>query len=65
MGNSQTPVKYMRAKQLSVHLSIALPTIYLYLRQGRITSKKISNRITLFDVSEVEKALFKNFENKS
>lgn len=65
MENNQTPVKYMRAKQLSVYLSIALPTIYLYLRQGRITSKKISNRITLFDVSEVEKALFKNFENKS
>jgi predicted site-specific integrase-resolvase len=60
---NKTP-KYMRAKQLSIYLSIALPTIYLYLRQGKITSIKVSNRITLFNVSEVEKALFKKFENK-
>ena len=56
---NKTP-KYMRAKQLSIYLSIALPTIYLYLRQGKIESKKVSSYITLFDVAKVEKALFEN-----
>ena len=49
--------KYMRAKQLSMHLGIGLSTIWLYTRQGKITAKKISDRVTLFDVVEVEKAL--------
>lgn len=56
---NQTP-KYMRAKQLAKYLSISLPTIWLYLRQGKITSKKISSSITLFEVAEIEKALFEN-----
>ena len=54
---NQTP-KYMRAKQLAKHFSISLPTIWLYLRQGKITSKKVSSSITLFEVAEIEKALF-------
>lgn len=49
--------KYMRAKQLALHLGIGLSTIWLYNRQGKITSKKISDRVTLFEVAEVEKAL--------
>lgn len=52
--------KFMRAKQLSKHLSISIPTIWLYLRQGKIKSKKVSSYITLFEVSEVEKALFEH-----
>ena len=52
--------KFMRAKQLSKHLSISISTILLYLRQGKIKSKKVSSYITLFEVSEVEKALFEN-----
>ncbi len=52
--------KFMRAKQLSKHLSISISTIWLYLRQGKIKSKKVSSYITLFEVSEVEKALFEN-----
>ena len=54
------PPKYMRAKQLAKHFSISLPTIWLYLRQGKITSKKVSSSITLFEVVEIEKALFEN-----
>ena len=50
----------MRAKQLAKHFSISLPTIWLYLRQGKIKSKKVSSSITLFEVAEIEKALFEN-----
>ena len=49
--------KYMRAKQLSMHLGIGLSTVWAYVKQGKITGNKISDRVTLFDVVEVEKAL--------
>ena len=49
--------KYMRARQLAEHLGIGLSTVWLYVKQGKITSKKISDRVTVFDVLEVEKAL--------
>ena len=53
----QKTAKYMRAKQLALHLGIGLSTIWLYTRQGKITAKKASERVTLFEVVEVEKAL--------
>ena len=49
--------KFMRAKQLAEHLGIGLSTVWLYAKQGKITPKKISDRVTVFDVVEVEKAL--------
>ena len=56
MKNNTVP-KFMRAKQLAQHLGIGLSTVWLYAKQGKITSKKISDRVTLFEVAEVEKAL--------
>lgn len=50
--------KFMRAKQLAKHLSIGLSTLWLWHKQGKITSIKISERVTVFNVTEVEKALF-------
>ena len=50
--------KFMRAKELANHLSVGLSTIWLYNKQGKITSKKLSERVTVFEVAEVEKALF-------
>ncbi len=49
--------KFMRAKQLALHLGIGLSTVWLYAKQGKITPKKASDRVTLFEVVEVEKAL--------
>ena len=49
--------KFMRAKQLAQHLGIGLSTVWAYTKQGKITAKKISDRVTVFDVVEVEKAL--------
>lgn len=57
------PPKYMRAKEIAKYFSISLPTIWLYLRQGKITSKKISSSITLFEVTEVERALLSQEKN--
>lgn len=50
--------KFMRAKELSKHLSIGLSTLWLYQKQGKITSIKLSERVTVFNVLDVEKALF-------
>lgn len=49
--------KFMRAKQLAEHLGIGLSTVWLYAKQGKITPKKISDKITVFNVEDVEKAL--------
>ena len=49
--------KYMRAKELAKYLGIGLSTVWLYAKQGKITPKKASDRVTLFEVAEVEKAL--------
>ncbi len=49
--------KYMRARELAKHYSIGLSTVWLYAHQGKITPIKVSNRVTLFNVEEVEKAL--------
>ncbi|MCG3703767.1 helix-turn-helix domain-containing protein [Aliarcobacter butzleri] len=64
MSNNITTIKpkYMRAKELSVYFSLPEPTIWLYVRQGKIESKKISKAITLFNVEEVEKSLFEKGE---
>jgi DNA-binding Xre family transcriptional regulator len=50
--------KYMRAKELAKHLSIGLSTVWLLSAQNRITAIKVSERITVFEVAAVEKALF-------
>jgi predicted site-specific integrase-resolvase len=60
MNNENKIPKYMRAKDLSKHFGIATSTIWLYLRQGKIKSNKVSSYITLFEVTEVEKALIGN-----
>ncbi|MDB2405699.1 DNA-binding protein [Arcobacteraceae bacterium] len=50
--------RYWRAKELAEHLGIGLSTVWLYSKQGRLTPKKLSSRVTVFDIREVEKALF-------
>lgn len=56
--NENQKQKYMRAKEMAKYLGIGLSTLWLYNKQGRISSKKISERVTVFEVTEVEKALF-------
>ena len=50
--------KFMRAKQLAKHLSIGLSTVWLLSKQKKIKAIKLSERVTVFEVAAVEKALF-------
>lgn len=50
--------KYMRDKQLAEYFSVGRSTIWYWHKLGRFGSKKLSSRVTVFEVAEVEKALF-------
>ena len=63
--NENKIAKYMRAKELAKHLGIGLSTVWLYTRQGKITSKRISDRVTVFNVAEAEKALIIKNDDKT
>ena len=57
MSNINNTQKFMRAKELAKYLGIGLSTVWLYAKQGKKKKKKISDKVTLFEVVEVEKAL--------
>jgi predicted DNA-binding transcriptional regulator AlpA len=59
MENNIKP-KFLRAKGIAKHFNIGESTVWYYLKIGKIKSKKISERVTLFDVDEVEQALCSN-----
>lgn len=43
-----------RAKEVAEYLGIALSTVWLYSSQGRLTAFKLSPRVTVFDIKEIE-----------
>lgn len=47
--------KNYRAKELAEYLGVALSTVWLYSKQGKITPIKISERVTVFAIDEVNK----------
>lgn len=49
--------KYLRAKQMAKYLNIGLSTVWLYAKQGKLTPKKLSERVTLFSVDEANKLI--------
>ena len=57
MENNNSTPKYLRPKELADYLSIGLSTVWLYAKQGKIKKRKISSRVTIFNVEEAEKAL--------
>jgi predicted DNA-binding transcriptional regulator AlpA len=54
---NNTNKKYFRAKEVAEYLSIGLSTVWLFTSQGRLTAKKLSPRVTVFDIEEVERLL--------
>lgn len=54
LDNRITKKKY-RAKEVSEYLGIALSTVWLFAKQGKLTPIKMSPRITVFDIEEIEK----------
>lgn len=57
MKNENITPKYLRPKELAEYLGIGLSTVWLYTKQGKIKRIKISQKVTIFQVNEVEKAL--------
>ncbi|QKE29842.1 hypothetical protein AACT_2775 [Arcobacter acticola] len=51
--------KMYRAKELAEYLGVGLSTIWLYAKQKKITAYKISDKVTVFNIDEVEIALFR------
>jgi predicted DNA-binding transcriptional regulator AlpA len=51
--------KYLRVSEVSEYLGIGVSTVWLYVKQGKFKTKKLSPRVTVFDVKEVE-AFVKN-----
>ena len=49
--------RYYRANELAVLLGIGLSTVWLYAKNKRITPIKLSPRVTVFDISEVNENL--------
>lgn len=50
-------VKHLRAKEMAKYLNIGLSTVWLYAKQGKLTPKKLSDRVTLFSVNEADKLI--------
>jgi len=49
--------KYLRAKETAEYLSIGLSTVWLYAKEGKLTPKKISPRVTVFSIKEIDNLL--------
>ena len=47
--------KYIRAKEVASFLGIGLSTVWHYSKIGKLTPKKVSSRVTLFSLEEIEK----------
>lgn len=52
--------KYLRPKEMAKYLNIGLSTVWLYAKQGKLTPKKLSERVTLFSLEEADRLI--NFD---
>jgi len=48
--------KLLRAKEVAEYLGVGLSTVWLYAKQGKITPNKISSRVTVFSIKEINKS---------
>lgn len=56
--------KKLRAKQVAQKYSVGLSTVWLYAKQKKITKTKISAKVTVFDIEELDK-FFDGENNKN
>jgi len=48
---------HLRAKAMAKYLGVGLSTIWYWSKQGKLTPKKISDRVTLLSVDEANKLI--------
>jgi predicted DNA-binding transcriptional regulator AlpA len=46
--------KVLRAKEVAEYMGIGLSTVWLYAKEGKLTAKKISTRVTVFSIDEID-----------
>ncbi|PHS57418.1 MAG: hypothetical protein COB17_06440 [Sulfurimonas sp.] len=46
--------KYLRANEVMEYMGIGLSTVWLYAKEGKLTPKKISSRVTVFSIDEID-----------
>jgi len=46
--------RWLRAKDVAEYLSCGLSTVWHYASIGKLTPKKISARVTIFDINEID-----------
>jgi len=49
--------KYLRAKEVAEYIGVGLSTVWLYASNGTLTPKKISSRVTVFSIDEIDKLI--------
>jgi len=54
MGKYPTQKQNFRAKEAAEYLGIALSTVWLYAKQGRLNPVKLSPRITVFKKTDLD-----------
>ncbi len=45
--------KYYRAKEVAELLGIGKSTVWLYSKQGKLKPKKLSSRVTVFSIEDI------------
>lgn len=56
--NKREHSQKMRMKELSKYVGIPKSTLYLYIKQGKFQGIKVSEKVVVYDLAIVEKALF-------
>jgi len=46
--------RFLRAKEVAEYLGIGLSTVWLYAKEGKLTPIRLSARVTVFDIKEIE-----------
>ena len=62
MNATKIQKKYLRANEVKNYMGIGLSTVWHYAKIGKLTPKKISARVTVFSIDEVENLI--NSDNK-
>ncbi|WP_457747452.1 helix-turn-helix transcriptional regulator [Sulfurimonas sp.] len=51
--------RYYRAKEVAEYLAIGLSTVWALAKDGKLTGIKLSGRVTVFDIKEINMLLSK------